>query len=104
MVETIISVHRNTVSVDVFVRETLTNSQNFRLRRAGVPWVGVPWGFQNPQKRGRGPPEHKRECGRPNAITGLFRIDTPRSLVTGRSVSGDQNFTIVTARTFQRIL
>ena len=65
MVETIISVHRNTVSVDVFVRETLTNSQNFRLRRAGVPWVGVPWGFQNPQKRGRGPPEHKRECGRP---------------------------------------
>ena len=71
MVETIISVHRNTVSVDVFVRETLTNSQNFRLRRAGVPWVGVPWGFQNPQKRGRGPPEHKRECGRPNLY---FRI------------------------------
>ena len=71
MVETIISVHRNTVSVDVFVRETLTNSQNFRLRRAGVPWVGVPWGFQNPQKRGRGPPEHKRECGRPNQVVSM---------------------------------
>ena len=35
--------------------------------------------------------------------TGEFGIDTPPSLVTGRSISGGQIFTLVTGRKFQRI-
>ena len=35
--------------------------------------------------------------------TGVFGIDTPPSLVTGRSISGGQIFTLVTGRKFQEI-
>ncbi len=35
--------------------------------------------------------------------TGVIRIDTPPSLVTGGSISGAQIFTLVTGRKIQRI-
>ena len=65
MVETTISVHRNTVSVVDFVRETLTNPQNFPpaagRRSLGRRSVGV---SESDDDEG-GATEHKLGCGRP---------------------------------------